>query len=134
MDNVYFHNSERLIMLLTFLHLIESRSCCRFDIPIYLKKPLNTSLIWFCNSGLLIVSNNGLSYSSIRTTLLNPVFSAANYNAFPPETFITCPVIICACSLARNNKVSAISSGRINFPIGINGITTFPNSSSIHPV
>ena len=42
MDNVYFHNSERLIMLLTFLHLIESCSCCQFDIPIYLKSHIQT--------------------------------------------------------------------------------------------
>ena len=31
------------------------------------------------------------------------------YNAFPPDTLITCPVIILACSLARNKTVSAIS-------------------------
>ena len=33
------------------------------------------------------------------------------YKAFPPDTLITCPVIILACSLARNKTVSAISSG-----------------------
>ena len=33
------------------------------------------------------------------------------YIAFPPDTFITCPVIILACSLAKNKIVSAISSG-----------------------
>ena len=33
------------------------------------------------------------------------------YKAFPPDTLITCPVIILACLLARNKTVSAISSG-----------------------
>ena len=47
---------------------------------------------------------------------------------------MTCPVSIPAFSLAKNRIVSAISSGFISFPIGIKGITTFSNSSSIHPV
>ena len=48
--------------------------------------------------------------------------------------FITCPVSIFALSLAKNNIVSAISSGWISCPIGIIGITCFSNSESIHPV
>ena len=39
------------------------------------------------------------------------VSQAGIYRAFPPETLITCPVIILACSLDRNKIVSAISSG-----------------------
>ena len=34
-----------------------------------------------------------------------------NQIACPPETFITCPVIIFAFALAKNKIVSAISSG-----------------------
>ena len=56
------------------------------------------------------------------------------YNAFPPDTFITWPVIILACMLAKKRIVSAISWGWINVPSGIKGITDFSNSSSIHPV
>ena len=58
----------------------------------------------------------------------------APYRACPPETLITCPVSIFACSPAKNRMVSAISSGWISFPIGINGTTAFSSSVSIHPV
>ena len=54
--------------------------------------------------------------------------------ACPPDTLITCPVSILACSLERNNIVSAMSSGCISLPIGINGSTAFSKSASIHPV
>ena len=56
------------------------------------------------------------------------------HNACPPDTLITCPVSILACSLERNNIVSAMSSGCINLPIGIKGMTAFSRSASIHPV
>ena len=62
------------------------------------------------------------------------VFSWLFYKACPPDTLITWPVSILACSLAKNNMVSAISSGWISLLIGINGITAFSNSSSIQPV
>ena len=54
--------------------------------------------------------------------------------ACPPDTLITCPVSILACSLAKNRMVSAMSSGWISFPIGISGMTAFSSSLSIHPV
>ena len=39
------------------------------------------------------------------------VKQAGIYRAFPPDTLITCPVIILACALAKNKIVSAMSSG-----------------------
>ena len=62
------------------------------------------------------------------------MLSSPPHNACPPDTLITCLVSILACSLERNNIVSAMSSGCINLPIGIKGMTAFSRSASIHPV